>query len=233
LAGLSNKIQIFSINQQITGRMVMSFRVAGTFLILAAILFWVSWLLMPGVGITDANKILNLVSQHRLSVAISSGLQLASSAFFAPAMLGIYQFGVAKNTRISFYSSVLMLIGSMGVAADAIFHLLAYEMTHPGTDITQMLPLMRRMQETDLLFIMPMIIAFFVGSIMMAIDAARLQVVSLWNPALYLLAIIVAIVGSQLATRQLIPPRLVGLTVLLLLSTSLAWIGYGLSRQQR
>ena len=95
----------------------MSFRLAGTFLILAAILFWLSWLLMPGVGITDAKLILNIVYQHRLSVAISSGLQLASAAFFAPAMLGVYQFGIAKNTRLSLFSAVFMLIGSI-VAAE-------------------------------------------------------------------------------------------------------------------
>jgi len=34
-------------------------RNAGLLLIIAAALFWLSWLLMPGVGVTDAAKISN------------------------------------------------------------------------------------------------------------------------------------------------------------------------------
>ncbi|MFN0104805.1 MAG: hypothetical protein ACKV2U_22315 [Bryobacteraceae bacterium] len=40
-------------------------RISGLLLIAAAILFWLSWLLMPGVGIADAKLILQLVSAGR------------------------------------------------------------------------------------------------------------------------------------------------------------------------
>jgi hypothetical protein len=202
---------------------------AGFSLLLAAVTFWIAWVLMPGVGITDAALILQLVSENRNQVLLSSVIQLLSSACFAPLPFALMAVMHRKNSTMLVAGTILLLIGAMGVAADAIFHLLAYEMVGPGTERPQMLLVMRRMQEVDLLWILPLIGAFFIGAVLLAIGLARCEIVSLWNPALYGLALILALAGGPLAKAQGISPRLVGLGVLGLVSISLAWIGFALS----
>jgi hypothetical protein len=90
---------------------------------------------MPGVGITDAEQILGLVARHRSQVGGSD--------------------------RSVCWAAILLLIGAMGSAADAVFHLLAYAMTAPDLDPTGHLPLMAYVQGPGLRFILPLIAAFF------------------------------------------------------------------------
>ena len=59
-------------------------RNAGLLLITAAALFWLSWLLVPGVGVTDAAQIFELVARKRWSVMLSVVTQLLSSALYIP-----------------------------------------------------------------------------------------------------------------------------------------------------
>src|SRR5215475_12723656 len=56
---------------------------------LAAVAFFGAWLLMPGVGITDAERIFALVGAHRGQVLASSVLQLFSAACYAPAAVSL------------------------------------------------------------------------------------------------------------------------------------------------
>ena len=47
---------------------------------------WLSWLLMPGVGVTDSAQIFALVERKRPSVMISVVAQLISAALTAPSL---------------------------------------------------------------------------------------------------------------------------------------------------
>jgi hypothetical protein len=156
---------------------------AGFSLLLAAVTFWIAWVLMPGVGITDAALILQLVSENRNQVLLSSVIQLLSSACFAPLPFALMAVMHRKNSTMLVAGTILLLIGAMGVAADAIFHLLAYEMVGPGTERPQMLLVMRRMQEVDLLWILPLIGAFFIGAVLLAIGLGRnfVQITTVWH----------------------------------------------------
>ena len=110
----------------------MSLRNTGFLLIVAAALFWLSWLLMPGVGVTDAGQIFELVSRQRSSVMLSVVTQLLSAALYVPALLGTsWVMDQAPDSRVR-WSAGLHLLGAMGSAIDAVFHLLAYAMTKPG-----------------------------------------------------------------------------------------------------
>jgi hypothetical protein len=150
---------------------------------------------MPGVGVTDAAKILTLVSAQPGRVLGSSLLQLLSAALFALAVPGLTRrFPNAKNSWMS-AGTALLAVGVSGDAADAIYHQLAYEMVRPGIDQTAMLPVMQRMQSVDLRFIAPMILAFLLGCAALAIGAAKERLVPRANPLLYALAIGVALVG--------------------------------------
>lgn len=191
-------------------------------LIAAAVLFWLSWLLMPGIGVTDADAILTAVGAHSRAVFLSSMLQLASAACLAASIPGLAVcLGEAAAGK---WAVGLLAVGACGDAADAIYHQLAYEMTRPGIDTVAMLPVMQRMQSVDLLLLLPMILAFLLGCPLVATVAARLRIVSYWNPALFVCCALAGITGPLLGLTS----RTTGLACLGLLSLSLAWIGTAL-----
>ena len=67
----------------------MSLQMAGRTLTAAGVLFWISWLLMPGVGVTDPQQIFVLVSAARSRVAASVSVQLLSAALYALAFFRV------------------------------------------------------------------------------------------------------------------------------------------------
>jgi hypothetical protein len=112
------------------------------------------------------------------------------------------------------WGAVLLAIGAMGSAADAIYHLLACYMTAPGMDEAALVPL---------------ILAFFVGAATLAVSAAGAELVSRRNPWLHAAAVAVALSAPLWARGNPAAARAVGLTVLALVSLSLAGIGLGLA----
>src|SRR6185295_1082741 len=148
-------------------------RLGGGWLVAASVLFWLSWSLMPGVGVTDTRQILDRVALQRDAVWLSVVLQLVSAACFAPPLLTLGRLGHARGSGALRNGAVLLAIGAMGSAADAIYHLLAYYMTAPGMDQDALVPLMQKMQGPGLAVLIPMVLAFFAGTAMVAVGAAR------------------------------------------------------------
>jgi len=200
----------------------MNTRTTGWTLLIAAIFFWTSWALMPGVGVTDAAEILRLVSAQREQVLASSILQLASAALFALTIPGLVVRLHAFKER---WAVALLAMGACGDAADAIYHQLAYEMTRPGVAQAAMLPVMQRMQSVDLLYLLPLVLAFLLGCVSLASASMRLGIVTKWNPLLYLMIPLIGLAGRFSGVTS----RVIGLTCLCLLGLSLAWIGAALS----
>lgn len=203
-------------------------RGAGACLIGAAALFWIAWLLMPGVGVTDAAQILALVGPRRGAVATSAAVQLLSAVLYVPALLGVgahSTLGVRPGVR---WGAGVLLVGAMGSAADAVFHLLAYAMTAPGLDPEALVPVMSFMQGLGLLMIAPLILAFFVGSVWLSMALTHAGVVPGWHPWLYALALGVVAGGGGLAAAGVITPRTVGLSMLAVISAAQCHLGLGL-----
>ena len=198
----------------------MNARAAGAWLAAAALLFWLSWALMPAVGITDTRLIFEKVAAHASGVRASVVLQLVSAACYAPAGVGIARLPAAESRRGLAIGAVLLLIGAMGSAADAVLHLLAVEMVAPGIDRDAMIPVMERMQGPNLALLGPLIAAFFAGSVVLSIGFARAGLVSRWNPWLLALALPALAVGG-------------GLALLACVSASQAWLGAALLRGGR
>ena len=157
--------------------------------------------------------------------------QLLSAAAYAPALVGIVATRRLRRQRAIRAGAILLLIGAMGSAADAVFHLLAAVMVAPGVDRAAVLPVMAQMQGGGLLVIAPLILAFFVGTGVLAHGFARAGVVSRANPLLSLLALALAGLGGSLAAGHADAARAVGLSVLALVSLSQAWMGAALWRR--
>jgi hypothetical protein len=200
-------------------------------LTMAATLFWVSWLLMPGVGVTDAGQILDLVSSQRPLVLASVIIQLVSAALYAPGLVAVVAEAGAAAPAALRRGAWLLLVGAMGSAADAVLHLLAFAMTAPGLDRTTLVRVMTFMQGPGLVIVAPLILGFFAGGVMLSRALAAAHVVSRWNARLHGMALGVAILGGAAASAQLVSARLVGLVVLGLVAAAQAWIGLALSRR--
>lgn len=197
----------------------MSSRVAGVCWIAAAAGFFAAWALMPAVGITDTHEILERVAANAGAVRASVVLQLASAACYAPALVGVARLPEAAQGRALVAGAVLLLIGAMGSAADAVLHLLAVEMVAPGVERAAMVPVMERMQGPNLVLLAPLLASFFLGSLVLALGASRARLVSRWNPGLFMLAVPAAALGG-------------GLALLACVSASQAWLGAALARRR-
>jgi hypothetical protein len=203
-------------------------RKTGFLLFAAAALFWLSWVLMPGVGVTDAKQIFALVASQRALVAASVVLQLLSAMLYVPALLGmVSEAKLGCLPAVRWWAGVL-LIGAMGSAADAVLHLLAYAMTAPGLEIETLVRVMAFMQGSGLLLLAPLIVCFFLGGGGLSHVLAKVCIVSRWNLRLHGIAMSVAVIGGLLATKGLLPSRAVGLITLGIVSAAQAWIGVAL-----
>jgi hypothetical protein len=204
---------------------------AGMALAAAAALFWLSWLLMPGVGVTDPERIFALVASRRALVLASVVVQLVSAALYVPALLGLSadrELGAARGVRAG---ATLLLLGAMGSAADAVLHLLAYAMTAPDLDLATLVRVMAFMQGPGLLLLAPLILCFFAGGATLSRALARAGVVPRAKLHLHGAALATALAGGALARLSVLPPRAVGLAVLALVSGAQAWLGLALWRR--
>lgn len=200
-------------------------RLTGSSLIAAAALFWFAWLLMPGVGVTDAEQIFALVASQRSLVAASVVMQLLSAALYVPALLGVVSDAEPGDVRAVRWGAGLLLVGAMGSAADAVLHLLAYAMTAPGLDQATLARVMAFMQGPGLLLLAPLIVCFFLGGAWLSFAFGKAGVVSQWNVRLHGIAVAIAVVGGALASKGWAPSRAVGLAALGVVSGAQVWVG--------
>jgi hypothetical protein len=201
---------------------------AGASLIGAALLFWLSWYLMPLPGTTDAAFILEQVRQQRGSVIASAILQTLSAVMTVPAALLAVRLPTPerRGSTLLHVGAALFLVGAIGNGADAVYHQMAFEMTAPGVDVAAVAPVMTRMQTQDIRLLAPMMLAFFAGAVCLAVGLARASLASarLWQ--LYAITPLVGILARAATVAAGTGPRPVSLVVLGFFSVALAWTGW-------
>jgi len=203
---------------------------AGWSLIGGAVLFWLSWYLMPQPGTTDAAYILAAVAGQRGSVLASAILQTLFAVALVPAALVAVRLRPARGARLLYVGAALLLVGAVGNGADAVYHQLAYEMTAPGAQESAMVPIMTRMQTADIRLLIPLMLAFFAGAVCLAVGLVRARWATsrLWQ--LYVLAGLVAVGGRAAVAAGGLAARPVSLAVLALVSVAMASTGFALRR---
>jgi hypothetical protein len=208
-------------------------RFAGFVLATGSVLFWLAWLLMPGVGVTDTELIFALVRHNRLSVFISVLLQLGSAAAFAPGVSAILGSGAARRSRMIRAACIFLLLGAMGSAADAIFHLVAYEMTAPGIVSDAVAPVMQRLQGSDLVLLLPFILSLFMGHALLIWAMRNCNPLARVGFRVLLTAPLILLIGIPMVRRNILPGRFVGLGFLATISGSLVLLAIGMVRYRR
>jgi hypothetical protein len=206
---------------------------AGGFLVLASAAFWISWMLMPGVGVTDTATIFARVGTNRPSVLASVILQLVSAASYAPGLVGIAMSDGARRTWTLRVGCVLLAIGAMGSAADAIFHLVAYEMTGPGLASEAMIPVMQRLQGPDLALLLPFVMAFFVGNALLVVAHRKRGPIARAGSLALIASPATLVAGVPMVRLGILAGRVVGLAFLAATAGSLALIGLSITAEPR
>lgn len=172
-------------------------KLTGYLLILAAITFWISWFLMPDPGTTDTQYILKAVKQARLSVLCSVIIQIISSVLYVIVLFKLAQV-IYPLRRITLTGLTLIGIGVMGLCADAFFHLLAYFMTDASVNIQQdVIQVMEFMQTTGVIFLLPLLLPFFIGSLLLAMGLQKQHMLSKTATTLFITAFTLGIIGGM------------------------------------
>lgn len=144
-------------------------QVAGVLLWIGAATFWASWALMPMPGTTDPAFILSAVAAARAEVLASCVLQLVSAAAWVAGLI----VAPAPGHRAWTTGAALLAVGMTSSSADAIYHLVAYELTAPGVSPELAVTVMARLQGPDLALLLPGVGAFFLGVVVFAIAGVR------------------------------------------------------------
>src|SRR4030095_1002239 len=168
-------------------------------LILSAITFWISWFLMPDPGTTDTTHILTKVKQARISVLCSVIIQIVSSVLYVLALFSLTRFSVPQK-KITLIGISLFGIGAMGLCSDAFFHLLAFFMTDDSVNIKQdVVRVMNFIQTTGVVFLIPLLLPLFIGSLVFAIGLKKQGIVSRNPTIIFIIAISIGIIGTIIA----------------------------------
>ncbi len=203
-------------------------RPAGFLLIFAAITFWLAWALMPDAGTNDAGHILSAVLAHRDAVQWSVLVQLVSSVAFVPAIV------LSKPTSgLGLSGACFVLVGAMGMAADAVFHLAAYYMTADGVQGESVLEVMRLLQTDGLKYLVPLLLPFFFGGWAYASGLRREGVVSRWPGRVFACAFAFAVAGAGFASSIGSGRYVIVLGFLGLITLGYSSVGYELAWEKK
>jgi hypothetical protein len=208
--------------------------IAGGTMILAALTFWISWLLMPDPGTTDTPHILAIVKESRSAVLSSVLVQIVSSCLYIAALFCLAQITPRQNA-VTITGVILFGIGVLGLCSDAFFHLLAYFMTDNAVTIQKdVIKVMDYMQTTGVVILLPILLPFFIGGLVMAIGLCQQNNVDKLPVRILVSAFAVGIVGA-IITKTIIPidAKVFSMTVLGLFAAGHAAIGIQVARKSR
>jgi hypothetical protein len=198
-------------------------KLTGCALTAGAICLWIAWALMPDAATNNADHILMAVATSRGNVRASALLQLLGAALVVPGLVA--EGAPERGTRAGV---VLLLWGAMGMAADAVYHQLAFEMTARGVARDAVLPVMAKMQLVDLRPLVPLLLAFLMGAIVLGRQRVRRRLGSRWAARMLMAPAIIIPIGVVAVAALGIPRRIVVLVTLGAICGGL--IGVGLER---
>lgn len=193
---------------------------AGWALAAGSICLWLAWVLMPDAATNDAAHILAVVASQRAAVHRSTILQLAGAALLVPGLVA--QGAPERRTRAG---AIALLWGAMGMAADAVYHQLAYQMTAPGIASDAVLPVMTRMQADELRPLVPLLLMFLAGAVLLGLQRLRRRLAPAWIAGLLMAPAATIPLGVAAVTVLGAPRRAVVLATLGAICAGLAALG--------
>jgi hypothetical protein len=202
--------------------------IAGWLFVLGTLAFVVAWALMPLPGTRDTELILREVALVRESVWASAAIQMLAATMWAVAVVLV---PTPPRARRTWWAGLALFSVGATVfdAADAIFHLVAYELTAPGVAPETARGVMLRMQGPDLAFLVPSLLALAAGIVVLSIAAVRAGLVPRTTYALFGIAL--GIIPLRLASSGPFWPWILSLAIVTVLVSPIAAVGAALARR--
>ncbi|HEV8505194.1 MAG TPA: hypothetical protein VGQ53_07345 [Chitinophagaceae bacterium] len=178
----------------------------GGLTIMASIGFFFSWFLMPDPGTTDTIHILSIVKQSRTGVMASIIVQIATSVLYLVALFLLAQNGIQRK-RTTIVGIILLAVGLLGLCSDAFFHLLAYFMTDNSVTIQQdVVRVMDFMQTTGVAFLLPILLPFFIGSLVLAIGLNKQLLITRTSMSIIIVSFSIGILSAFAKKTEIFEP---------------------------
>jgi hypothetical protein len=150
---------------------------------------------MPDPGTTDTVHILAIVKESRTAVLWSVITQIISSVLYIVSLFLLAQVSF-RQSKLTLAGIILSAIGVLGLCADAFFHLLAFFMTDNNITIQKdVVGVMSFMQTTGVAFLLPLLLPFFIGSLVLSEGLKKQDIISKKASRLFY----IALVGGMIA----------------------------------
>jgi hypothetical protein len=131
-------------------------------------------------------------------------MDLAYGILLVPALLGVARLPRGRGAQLTAIGAGMALFGNLGHFSIVSLELILRDMVGPGADRAQMLALLDRINnDTAILFILPMMLAYVVGAALMVVGLWRRQVISIWPLLFSLTAIGIELLPLPFDTFQL------------------------------
>lgn len=207
-------------------------RLAGGLFILAAITFWISWFLMPDPGTVDTIHILRIVREARSNVFNSVIVQLISAGLLISSLFIISQ-DVYPAKKLTLAGLILLGIGSMGLCADAFFHVLAYYMTDESiTTTADVIGVMDFMQTKGVILLLPVLLPVFIGSLILAIGLNRQGFISRRPQLIFISVYIISVLTAVMIKTEVFTGPAPSMWLISAFALGLAFVGMEFMRPQ-
>ena len=198
---------------------------SGYLFVAAAFVFWISWYLMPDPGTTDPAHILSIVKSSRSHVWYSVLLQVVSSIMYVAALF-LLTAATFSHKKIVITGLVFFGIGTLGLCSDAFFHLLVYYMTNICVQLQKnVISVMKFMQTDALLFLVPLLLSFFLGSLLLTVGLSKDRIVSSTPLTIHIIAIVFGITVALIRSFFSVKNPVLTISVLALFAAGQACLG--------
>jgi hypothetical protein len=174
---------------------------------------------------SDAAGTYAAVAADRGGMVVSSVLLLASSLALVPAVFGILHVLRERGVTLGHIGGVLAIVGALGHIAVMTYQLALVEMTKAG-DREAMVALIERLDSSPVVgaIVLPMILSFALGLLILAVALWRARFVRGWAAALVLVAVLLDVGAPDGG------PAAVSITKQLLAFAAFAYIGLQMLR---
>jgi hypothetical protein len=161
---------------------------------------------MPDPGTTDTTHILSIVRQSRTAVMASIIVQIITSILYVIALFLLTRTSF-RQKRSTMTGIILLAVGVLGLCSDAFFHLLAYFMTDDSVTIQQdVVQVMDFMQTTGVAFLLPILLPFFIGSLVLAMGLNKQLLITRTSMLIIITSFSIGILGALAKKTQIGEP---------------------------
>jgi hypothetical protein len=144
----------------------------------------------PSPNLNDAAEALAAVGADPTTFLIMTLFDLLYAILLVPALLGIASLPRARGAALTYAGAGLALFGNLGHTVYVTFALIVRQIAVPEANRAEMIALLNRINEdTAIIFVLPMLLAYAVGLLVMVAGLRRAGIIPLWPVVLMVIAV--------------------------------------------